>query len=431
VKRRLADLPEILRTPIGRKQLWWVLNRKAWPLARRVAWLHRRTIARRTRVVVVIGSYGKSTTTRVVGAALGVHGRHGANAFTGVARNVLRIRPWHRHAVLEVGIDRPGQMDAYAKLLRPDIVVVTSIGVEHGRSFASLDATRDEKARMVQALQPAGLAVLNGDDPRVASMAAGSHAPAITFGVGASCDVRASEIELDWPIGTRVTVEAGDGSADVRIQLLGRPGVDAVLAGAAVGLAEGIALNRLLARVATVSPTPGRLQPVRLESGAYVLRDYFKSSFETISVALDLLEQLPARRKVVVFGDVTEPPGSQGPIYRALGERIARVADRAVLAGTQGRDYALGARRAGMPAHALVKVGASFREAAEAAGRDLGPGDVLLVKGRDNERLDRVSLLLQGREVRCELIRCTLRNQRCETCAMLERGWEGRRWRPG
>jgi len=161
---------------------------------------------RKTRVVAVVGSFGKSTATRAVAAALAAPGLKSmtANAWTSVALAVLRIRPWQRHAAIEVGIGGRGQMEQYARLLRPDLTVVTSIGSEHNGSLGSLDVTRAEKARMISAMSASGIAVLNGDDPNVLWMKAQAPGRVILFGFGAGCEVRAERVRLDWPHGTRL-----------------------------------------------------------------------------------------------------------------------------------------------------------------------------------------------------------------------------------
>jgi UDP-N-acetylmuramoyl-tripeptide--D-alanyl-D-alanine ligase len=189
-------------------------------------------------------------------------------------------------------------------------------------------------------------------------------------------------------------------------------------------LAGGPGHGRGGRRAERLPPRPGRLQLLPLPNGAWLIRDDYKSTLETIDAALDVLAEVPGRR-VVVIGDVSEPPGSIGPIYRRLGERLAGVASLVVCAGTGSgfKRYQAGAARAGMPRSALVHAEHSLRKAWELAGADLGPGDVVLVKGRDTERLDRVALALQGRPVHCTIEFCDLRGVRRATCPMLETGW--------
>jgi UDP-N-acetylmuramoyl-tripeptide--D-alanyl-D-alanine ligase len=341
-----------------------------------------------------------------------------------LALALLRIRPGQRRGVVEVGISHAGEMAPYARMLRPDVAVVTSVGSEHHRALGGLQAIRAEKSHIVRVLGTAGTAVLNGDDPNVRWMREHTRARVTTFGFDETNDVRASDPVLDWPHGTRFRLHTREGMREVRSRLLGRPGVYAILAAVAVALTEGVALDRAIAALEALEPTPGRLQPVVLASGAVLLRDDFKSPEETILAALDVLAEISATRRIVVLGEVAEQVGSRRDVYRRLGERVALVASRAIFVTEHGRfrDYWAGARRAGFRRDAVLDAGLRARAAVEALRDDLGPGDVVLIKGRVSQRLARVALALMGRDVRCELTSCEAEIT-CDRCPMLERGW--------
>jgi UDP-N-acetylmuramoyl-tripeptide--D-alanyl-D-alanine ligase len=424
--RGLRLSADLVLGAVGRRELIARTGDRIGPFLCAVARRYRTTAIRSTRVVAVVGSFGKTTTSRAVVAALAAPQRHsGLNSEAWVALGLLRIKPGQRHAVIEVGISRPGQMVQRAQTVRPDIAVVTSVGSEHNRSLTSLETTRHEKAEMVRVLPASGLAVLNGDDPNVSWMAGETRAPVMTFGGGAGTDVRATAIAIDWPHGTRFTIHTPQGARDVRIRLVGRAMVNAVLAAAAVALHEGQRLDEVLARLETLAPTPGRLEPVRLPSGAMLLCDEFKAPEETIDAALDVLADIRATRRIVVMGDVDEPARPQRRIYRRLGQRIGRCAERAVFV-TRDEHFSssrAGAREGGLPAGAITKV-RSVSAALEQL-RDLGAGDVVLIKGRHTQRLQRIVLALTGRDVRCDLEYCNARLMECTQCPMLGRSWSG------
>jgi len=429
MRYHLSKIPALLRTPAGRMQFLGGLQYRSWPLLSRLAALHRRTLARRTRVVAVVGSFGKSTATRAVACALGVplHRRFTHNCWSGLAQAVLRIRPGWRHAVIEAGIDKAGQMIQYARVVRPDIVVVTSIGSEHHRSLGTLEVTRSEKAEMVRALPPTGIAVLNGDDPNVLWMKSQTPARIVTFGLSETNDVRATDIRLDWPHGMRFTLRAGDETREMAVRLIGQHMLYPVLAAVAVARAEGLPLDQVLPPLQQLPPTPGRLEPIALPAGIWIIRDDTKSALETIHAALNLFAQIPARRRVIALGEVTEPVGSTGPIYREIGERLAEIVSCAVVIGSHKsfRSYATGAARGGMARSALLAGSRSVLRAAAILREELEPGDVLLIKGRFDQRLERIALVLMGRNVRCDIERCRIKATPCARCPMLERGWEG------
>jgi UDP-N-acetylmuramyl pentapeptide synthase len=407
---------------------------RRWPraLVREAAAWYRRAVVGRTRVVAVIGSFGKSTTARALVAALDCrpHPNLERNAGISVHQALLRIRPGERHRVVEVGIDGPNQMARYARTVRPDIVVVTCIGSEHNRSLGTLERTRDEKAEILRGLGPDALAVGNGDDPHVRWMLEQTRARRITFGMGEHNDVRAVDVRLNLPHGLAFTILAGGRRIEVQGRLLGRHQVMSYLAAAAVALAEGVAPERLPDALAGIHPGCSRLELVPLANGVTLLRDEFKSTLETIHTALDVLAELPATRKVVLIGPISEPPGSQGPLYRAVGARIAQVAQLAISVGCDHRKYLSGAARAGLPRDRFLHAGPGVHDAIAVLRRELRPGDLVLLKGRSTQCLQRVALALMGRTVRCAIPHCRLDHRTCDSCPLLGHRWLSR-WAAG
>jgi UDP-N-acetylmuramyl pentapeptide synthase len=421
--RKFSALVPLLFTRLGRRTLSGALVRAAAPVLFAGARLRRRTL-RHAPLVAVVGSFGKTTTSRAVRTALGV-GPDGQRASSApfAALHLLRRGRSGRALVLEVAISRPGQMRAAAAAFCPDLVIVTSIGSEHLNSFRTLEALRSEKVAMIRALRPGGTAILNGDDPNVLWMAGSAPGRVVTFGYGESCDVRADAALLDGEGRTRLVVWIGGMATPVTLRLLGRRTAYAALAALAVARELAIAPPLAAARLAGLAPATGRLEPVPTPSGALVLRDDFKSSYETILAALEVLAALPARRRIVVLGEITEPPSPQRQHYRRVGERVAKVADLLVGVGSQTRTYRSGAIAAGMPPGAIVDGGRSVESARKRLPADLGPGDVVLIKGRRRQRLGRLALALAGRVVRCRLETCTMILTDCHGCPRLERGW--------
>jgi UDP-N-acetylmuramoyl-tripeptide--D-alanyl-D-alanine ligase len=322
---------------------------------------------------------------------------------------------------VEVGITGPGQMSPISDMVRPNIVVVTSVGSEHNRSFQTLEATREEKSKMAAALPPDGLAVLNGDDDNVLWMKERIQSRVMTFGFGPDNNIRATDYSMQWPDGTSFRLLAGDQSFHMRIRLLGRHMVYPILAAAAVAVGEGIPLASVLPALAELPPTPGRMQAVKLRNGAVLLRDDYKSSLETIETALEGLAETKAKRKIAVLGEISEPPGSQGPIYRKIGERLAETADAVVLVAENKalERYRAGFYRKGFPMSAVIDAKRSARVATEAVQRIARPGDVVLIKGKDIQRLERIAYALMGETVHCDLAYCHRKASRCAHCERL------------
>ena len=426
MRGRWRDIPALVRTPLGRFEILHSAYMGAWPLLSRLASFYRLTIVRKTRIIAVAGSFGKSTTTRAVISSLGgkVNTSPQRSAWSFLAHAVLRIQPRDRHAVIEVGIDGKGQMASYAQMIRPDITVVTSIGSEHHRSLRTLEVTRSEKAEMVRILPESGIAILNGDDPNVLWMKSQTRARVITFGMNDTNDVRAGDISLDWPEGTRFQLHLDGKTYDMKVRLVGRHMVYPILAAAAVAHAEGFPPDRFLQFLEELNPTVGRMQPVRLENAAVILRDDYKSGLETIEAALDTLSQVPAGRKIVVIGEINEPPRSVHLTYINMGKHMGQMASYAIFIGSNSRfkEFSKGAIRGGLEKDRLFYVRRGVREVVRILQDNIVAGDVVLIKGRSNQKLERVTFSLMGEEVSCEIGFCKAKIN-CEYCPMLKRGW--------
>jgi UDP-N-acetylmuramyl pentapeptide synthase len=339
---------------------------------------------------------------------------------------MLGISPGSPYMVVEVGIRQPGQMGPIARMLQPNVVVVTSIKGDHQEYFGTLEVTRSEKAEMLRVLPASGTAVLNGDDPNVLWMGGQTRAKIVTFGLGPANDIRAENISLHWPHGTQFRLYAGGEIRDVSIRLVGKPMVYAVLAAVAVALAEGRTLDQVIPALATLPPTPGRLQPVQLEDGTILLRDDGKGTVESLESALEFLSEVPVTRKGIVVGEQSPLPGDFEAIYEGLGQRIASVASYAIFCGDSPavHAYLRGAQRGGLPSERTVHVRGSILDAVRPVRERIEPGDVVLLKARSFLHFERIELALEGRVVRCELRLCTW-GLLCAYCPMLERGWGG------
>jgi UDP-N-acetylmuramoyl-tripeptide--D-alanyl-D-alanine ligase len=424
--RSYREIPQLLRTPFGRMELWKESLDRSWPVLREVTKWYRRLVLRRTCIIVVTGTYGKTTTQRAITAALGMEpdAVERANFQSGVAKALLLTPPWQRFAPFEVGIFAPGQMIQYARMMQPDIAVVNSIGTEHHREFKTLENTRDEKARLLAGIVPHGIAILNGDDPHVLWMRGTTTRRVITYGFDEGNEVRASDWLMIWPEGSRFQVHLNGMSYPIRTRLHGRHMAYPVLAALAVVYAMNQDVNAAVTAMERLTPARGRMQVVELPNGARIIQDEYKSALETIETALDFLRSIPAARRLVVLGNIGDPPGRMRESYRAIGRRFAQFADLAFLLGSHDDIYASGAAAAGMPRERIIKFHSDLRHTVEVLKNTVEPGDVLVVKGRLEDHLERITLALSGRRIECWRRECRSRAYRCGNCPMLEKGWQ-------
>jgi UDP-N-acetylmuramyl pentapeptide synthase len=347
------------------------------------------------------------------------------NADYAVIQNLLKYRAKDSFAVLEVGIEKPGQMRPHARMINPDIVIVTSIASEHILSFKTLERIREEKAEMIRAMAVNGTAILNADDPNVMWMASQTKARIVTFGICGDADVKAVDIHNNFPHGTsfKALIEGKEYSCST--PFLGRHMVYPALAALAVAHAEKLDISSACQALGSISPAEGRMQPVLLDSGAWVIRDDFKSTRESIWAALDTLEECRAERKFLILGAASEIGNDiRYSFHRELGERIAGIADSVFVINRKEifRSISQGAKKAGMDGKKLTRIEGNVLSVISFLPQDLGPGDLILVKGRTNQRLSRITLALSGRKVGCLVQYCPARIHICDNCPCLEAG---------
>ncbi len=424
----IRDLPGLLVTAQGRRSLILGQLSRLWPLFRFLASLYRRLILKKTRIIAIIGSLGKTTTARTTAAIVSDLKLEGfKNADYAVIQNLLKYSSADRYAVLEVGIEKPGQMSRHARMIRPDIVIVTSIASEHILSFKTLKNIREEKVEMIRALPENGTAILNADDPNVMWMAEQTPARIVTFAIDNNADLKAVNIVNNFPDGMNFDVLVRGSLFSCTIPYLGRHMVYPALAALALALAENMDISTACQALDKVAPVESRMQPVLLDSGAWVIRDDFKSTRETIWAALDTLEKCQAERKILILGTASEITNDiRYSFHRELGRRIAETVDSAFIMTHREifRSICQGAEKSGMDRNSLTRIAGNPLSVIPLLPRDLGKGDLILVKGRTDQRLARITLALTGGNVGCLIPFCPVKRYFCDDCPWLETGVE-------
>jgi len=401
----------------------WKERRKAWKrwwhfqLLYMLAYVWRRLLFR-TTFIAITGSVGKTTCKECVAAILAAHQPtaktlNNQNEFHGVPRTILRVRPRHRYAVVEVATDRPGMIARSARLLRPDIAIVLGVAATHTRVFPTLDDTAAEKTRLLDALPPAGLAILNAGDPRVARMAARSRARVMTFGASEGADLRAESVASIWPARLSLRVRTVSGTQTVRTSLVGEHWVNSVLAALLAAVSCGIPLAAAARELERVRPFMARMQPVHLPCGATILRDEANGSLDTLQAALQVFEESGAARHVLVVSGFTDAKMNSRTRLKELGQIAARTAGLAVFIGEHADNAVKQAVASGMKPDCAVAF-ADVRSAALYLRAELRSGDFALLKGRGSDHLSRV-LFAQFGDIGCWKADCR-RLYVCDVC---------------
>jgi UDP-N-acetylmuramoyl-tripeptide--D-alanyl-D-alanine ligase len=344
-------------------------------------------------VVAVTGSNGKTTTKEMIGAILSVRWRthrprSSFNNQWGLPLTLLALTPEHEAAVVEIGTNQPGEIATLAGIARPTVGVVTTVAAVHTEFFRSLDGVREEKGALVRALPSSGVAVLNADDPRVASMARDTAARVVTYGTTTGADVRSAGDASDTEDGLTFTLETGGARQPVTLAFSGRHNIANALAASAAGVALGFELGDIAQGLASARPVAGRC--VWKKAGAVrILDDTYNASPTSVSAALDTLQaHRRGGRAIVVLGDMLELGEITDEAHRDIGRRVAALEPALFVATGRASAAAVeAARTAGLTEARHVD---TVEDAVAAIGAVVMPGDVVLVKGSRGMRMERV-----------------------------------------
>lgn len=341
-------------------------------------------------VVGVTGSQGKTSTRDLAAAVLGARHRvlrteANLNTETGLPLTLLRLEPGHAVAVLEMGMQGPGEIARLAALARPRVGVVTSIGTVHGAHFADGQAgIVRAKAELLEALPGDGLAVLNADEEHFAQLRSRSPAPVVGFGLAAG-HLRGEAYRALPGGGCQMLVEGHT----VRLRLSGRHQARNALAALAVGRFGGVPLAAGAAALAGVEAAEHRLQERPGPAGSTLVDDSYNASPESMLAAFETLaERSREGRLLALLGEMRELGAVSEEAHRRVGARarevfdliaVVEVGDGPLLAEASGGALLTG------PAAAVQWVRANARE-----------GDLVLVKASHGVALHEVVRELSG-----------------------------------
>jgi UDP-N-acetylmuramoyl-tripeptide--D-alanyl-D-alanine ligase len=350
-------------------------------------------------LVAVTGSNGKTTVKEMIASifatAVGVEARMATagnfNNDIGLPLTLFRLNAQHRLAVVELGMNHPGETDALGKIAAPTVAVVNNAQREHQEFMATVEAVALEHASVIHALGETGTAVFPADDAYASIWrVAATGNPIIDFALSGDASKAAVTGRVD---GTNVAIVTPQGPLTVALRVLGEHNARNALAATAAALAAGVSLDAIKRGLEAFEPVKGRLQVKRAAvdpiEGATVIDDTYNSNPDSMRAAIDVLASQPSPR-VLVMGDMGEV-GDQGPAFhREVG---AYAAERGIDAL-----YALGdasaASAKAFHSAASNKSAKHFTDVQELIAAlkraGFGPGATFLVKGSRFMQMERV-----------------------------------------
>ena len=341
-------------------------------------------------LIGVTGSTGKTTTKEAIAHVLSTRFRvlkseGNFNNHFGLPLMLLKIEPEHDIAVIEMGMSHAGEIAALAKIAQPEIGVVTNVAPVHLEFFESVAGIARAKYELMEALPAGGTAILNADDEYVSQFGRDFRGKVVLYGLRASADVRAENIQPQGSEGSAFDVVVGSCREKAVLQLVGTHNIYNALAAVAVGLERGLTPSEAVAALASLTPADKRGQVVKL-GNITVINDCYNCNPKALEAMVDALAAMPAKRRIVVVGEMLELGPAGEELHRQAGAYIAaKKID--VLLGVRGQAQQMveAARQAGMQAEFV----ATPEEAGEWLARETRDGDVVLLKASRGVKLER------------------------------------------
>lgn len=348
-------------------------------------------------VAAVTGSNGKTTTKEMIAAILETRGpvlrTHGnLNNEVGVPLTLFRLEPTHVAAVIEMGMNRAGEIARLTAIALPSAGLITVVQPAHLEGLGSLSGVASAKGELFRGLSQSATAIVNADDPLIVAQAQEIWARKITFGRTSNVQVHLTDVTSIGREGLRVTVEYEERAHTFRLKFIGAHNAENAAAAFAVGVALGYSPSDCVRGLSAVEPYAGRLNVLGPFDGVWVIDDSYNANPASMSAALDTVSSLASSgRAVAVLGDMLELGSAEEAEHVRLGQLAA---ERVKLAAFFGPRSAGACRASAMGDRA-----AHFTEIeplVQWVRPQLKPGDVVLVKASRGMKLERVVSSLTG-----------------------------------
>jgi len=360
---------------------------------------YRRSLMRGLTVLAVTGSSGKTTVKEMAAAIIGrerkiLKTKGNFNNLVGLPLSLLPVTRQHQVAVLEMGMNRSGEIARLTEIADPDIACINNIQEAHLAGFDGMEGVARAKGELFAGAKAWAKLVVNIDDKRVRALARRCGQEKITFGCHRQAMVRATYIRNCGPAGMSFTLQIGDQKRRVAIKALGRHNVLNSLAAAAMAHAAGLRLPAIVKGLSSFEGSAKRLQVERLGNGLNVVNDTYNANPASMQAALETVSAVAGDgRTVAVLGDMLELGKQSVAAHEAVGAAAAGLGyDFLFTVGSFAASTVNGARLQGM-GERRARVFAD-KEALAAFLRDclrtgdFGKDDWVLLKGSRGMRME-------------------------------------------
>ena len=343
------------------------------------------------KVIAITGSNGKTSTKDFVAAVLARKFRvtkteGNFNNHVGLPQTMLAAKRDDEIAVWEIGMNHPGEIAALAKLARPDVAIITNVGVAHIEFMGTREAIAEEKGSLAEALSADGALILNADDPFTEAISKRTRAKIVLAGIETG-SVRAVDITQS-ATGSEFTILEGAHRCRAQLPVPGIHMVQNAMLAVAAGRVFNMSIEECAVGLASTPLTKARLQ-IKEIGGIQFIDDSYNANPDSMKAALRTLMELDSDgRRIAVLGEMGELGAESEHGHREVGEAAAALRiDGLIAVGPMGATIARAAEKAGLKNSAAVN---SQEEAAELLEKNAAPGDLVLIKGSRAARMERV-----------------------------------------
>jgi len=337
-------------------------------------------------LVAVVGSNGKTTTKEMAAAILGkkykvMKNAGNLNNLIGLPLSLLQMNSTDGVAILEMGMNRFGEILRLTRIAEPDLGILTNIGPAHVEGLGSIEGITEAKGELLQGMGARGRLIFNADDPRVVQLSKEFRGERQSFGITNRADWMATNIRILKDGRVSFQMQGPAGKIPVSLQLLGRHQVYNALAAAAASALLGAAIDDIKEGLEGFAPPAMRMELVTLGKGIKVINDAYNANPQSMEAALLALQEQVGGRKIAVLGDMWELGAYAEKAHRELGRSVKEYGvDFLMLLGRFAPLVAEGARKAGMDPQ-KIRIGKDHHAVGLHLSGILKEGDWVLIKG--------------------------------------------------
>jgi len=344
------------------------------------------------QVLAITGSSGKTTVKDMVAAIINrryqvIKTTGNWNNLIGLPLSLLPVNTSHDMAVMEMGMNQPGEIARLTEIADPDIACITNVQKAHLEGLGDLDGVARAKGELFDGLSDLAVLIVNLDDPKVCDLAAPLKNKKITFGLASKAEVRATHIRSLGEQGMAFTLHVGGEKRRISSHYPGVHNVQNSLAAAAMAMAAGLDVDSIADGIGEVAPAAGRLEILQTLDGIKIINDTYNANPGSMAAALAVLRDLAGeKRKIAILGDMLELGRESVSAHRNLGEEaVKKNCDALYAVGDFAQKTIEGAREAGFEKH-KAKVLENNQAAIDVIKKlfvlgGIAEGDWILVKG--------------------------------------------------